>query len=138
MIVIYPCLDTQGLVKTGFHLVCFVWFMVINATFNIISVIYIMAVSFIGGGNRSTRRKSPTCRKSLTNFITYLVWDHRQVEIHDGLNLHNKDIKAVEQVIMTKMRLLYFYKSTLFFFSSFTGEFFFIEWLILSCQLYNV
>jgi len=31
---------------------------------------YILAVSFIGGGNRSTRRKPPTCRKSLTNFIT--------------------------------------------------------------------
>jgi len=29
-----------------------------------------VAVSFIGGGNRSTRRKPPTCRKSLTNFIT--------------------------------------------------------------------
>jgi len=29
-----------------------------------------MAVSFIGGGNRSTRRKLPTYRKSLTNFIT--------------------------------------------------------------------
>jgi hypothetical protein len=24
----------------------------------------------IGGGNRSTRRKQPTCRKSLTNFFT--------------------------------------------------------------------
>jgi hypothetical protein len=31
---------------------------------------YILAVSFIGGGNRSTRRKPTTCRKSLTNFIT--------------------------------------------------------------------
>jgi len=31
---------------------------------------YIVAVTFIGGGNRSTRRKPPTCRKSLTNFIT--------------------------------------------------------------------
>jgi len=30
-----------------------------------------MTVTFIGGGNRSTRRKPPTCRKSLTNFITY-------------------------------------------------------------------
>jgi len=30
---------------------------------------YIVAVSFIGGGNRKTRRKPPTCRKSLTNFI---------------------------------------------------------------------
>jgi hypothetical protein len=29
-----------------------------------------MAVSFIAGGNQSTRRKPPTCRKSLTNFIT--------------------------------------------------------------------
>jgi len=31
---------------------------------------YIMEVSFIGGGNRSMRRKPPTCRKSLTKFIT--------------------------------------------------------------------
>ena len=29
-----------------------------------------MNKSFIGGGNRSTRRKPSTCRKSLTNFIT--------------------------------------------------------------------
>jgi hypothetical protein len=28
-------------------------------------------VSFIGGGNRRTRRKPSTCRMSLTNFITY-------------------------------------------------------------------
>jgi hypothetical protein len=32
-----------------------------------------MAVSFIGGGNRRNRRKPPTCRKSLTNFITKLL-----------------------------------------------------------------
>jgi hypothetical protein len=31
---------------------------------------YIVAVSFIGGGNR---RKPPTCRKSLTNLITHNV-----------------------------------------------------------------
>jgi len=31
---------------------------------------YIVAVSFIGGGNRSTPRKSLTGHKSLTNFIT--------------------------------------------------------------------
>ena len=30
---------------------------------------YIVAVSFIGGENLSTRRKPPTCCKSLTNFI---------------------------------------------------------------------
>jgi hypothetical protein len=38
-------------------------FMVFNATFNNISVIsYIVAVSFIGGGNRSTMRNPPICR----------------------------------------------------------------------------
>ena len=31
---------------------------------------FIVAVSFIGGGSRSTRRKPPTCHKSLTSFIT--------------------------------------------------------------------
>ena len=31
---------------------------------------YIVAISFIGGGNRGTRRKPPTCTKSLTNLIT--------------------------------------------------------------------
>jgi len=31
--------------------------------------LYIVAVSFIGGRNGSTRRKPPTCRKSLTNFM---------------------------------------------------------------------
>jgi len=31
---------------------------------------YIVAVSFIGEGNRMTRRKPPEYRKSLTNFIT--------------------------------------------------------------------
>jgi hypothetical protein len=31
---------------------------------------YIVVVSFIGGGNRRIRRKPPTCRESLTNFIT--------------------------------------------------------------------
>jgi hypothetical protein len=32
---------------------------------------YIVAVSFIGGGNRNTQRKPPACRKSLTNFTKY-------------------------------------------------------------------
>jgi c-di-AMP phosphodiesterase-like protein len=36
----------------------------------ILHLSYIMAVSFIGGGNQSTLRKAPTCHKSLTNFIT--------------------------------------------------------------------
>jgi len=29
--------------------------------------------AFSGGGNRGTRGKSPTCHKSLTNFITYCL-----------------------------------------------------------------
>ena len=31
---------------------------------------YIVVVRFIGGGNRSTQKKPPTCHKSLTNFVT--------------------------------------------------------------------
>jgi hypothetical protein len=42
--------------------------MVFDATFNNISV------SFIGGGNRGTRRKPPTCRKSMTNFYHRMVY----------------------------------------------------------------
>ena len=37
---------------------------------------YIVAVSFIGGGNQSTQRKPPTCHKSLTNFITLCSIKH--------------------------------------------------------------
>jgi len=32
-----------------------------------------VAVSFIDGGNRSIQRKPPTCRKSLTYFITLFL-----------------------------------------------------------------
>ena len=42
--------------------------MVFNATSTIFKLY--MVVSFIGGGNRSIRRKPPTCHNSLTNFIT--------------------------------------------------------------------
>jgi hypothetical protein len=34
---------------------------------------YMVAVSFIGGGNQRTWRKPPTCHKSLTNFITCCI-----------------------------------------------------------------
>ena len=46
--------------------------MVFNTTFNNISVISWQA-SFIGGGNWSTMRKPPTCRKSLANLINNVV-----------------------------------------------------------------
>jgi len=45
------------------------WLMVFNVTFQQYFS-YIVMVNFIGGGNQSTRRNPPTCRKSLTNFIT--------------------------------------------------------------------
>ena len=48
-------------------------FMVFNATFSNTKKMYfsyIVAVSLIGWGSRSTWRKLPTCRKLLTNFIT--------------------------------------------------------------------
>ena len=45
------------------------WFMVFSATFNSIAVI-LMRSALLGGGNRSIRRKPPTCHKLLTNFIT--------------------------------------------------------------------
>jgi hypothetical protein len=32
-----------------------------------------MTVSFIGGGNRSSLKKPPTCRKSLINIITLVL-----------------------------------------------------------------
>ncbi len=41
-----------------------------NANFNNISVIFREVVSFIGGGNR---RKSLTCRKSLTTLLHNVV-----------------------------------------------------------------
>ena len=54
-------------VKTEKYLCYFgVRVMMFNATL----YSYILVVSFIGGGNQSTRRKPQTCRNSLTNFIT--------------------------------------------------------------------
>ena len=47
--------------------------MVFNATFNNISVLcYIVPVSFIGGVNRSVRRKPPNCHK-LYHIMLYRV-----------------------------------------------------------------
>ena len=57
----YPC--------SLWQLSCLVWFYGAERHFQQYFS-YIVAVSFIGGGNWSTQRKPPTCRKSLTNFIT--------------------------------------------------------------------
>ena len=50
------------------HMRVYVSMMVFNASQQYLS--YIVAVSSIGVRNWSTQRKPPTCRKSLTNFIT--------------------------------------------------------------------
>jgi len=60
-----PVVYTKIHLQINDSLIGLVGFMMFNATFNNISAI--VAVSFIGGGNR---RKPPTCLKSLTNFIT--------------------------------------------------------------------
>ena len=87
-----------------------VWFMVFNATFQQYFS-YVVAVSFIGGGNRSTRRKPPTCRRSLTNFITFLKRPVEIVNIHDMKRLKievvrshkaNKDRQYTDQTKVTK------------------------------------
>ena len=54
--------------------------MVFNTAFNK-NFSCIVAVSIIGGGNRSTRRKPPTCRKPLTNFITYCCIEYTSPEL---------------------------------------------------------
>ena len=49
-----------------------------------------MAVSFTGGGNQNTQRKPLTCRKSLTNFITFnyfetlFEWNLCPIKINTG------------------------------------------------------
>jgi hypothetical protein len=74
-------------------------------------------VSFIDGGNRSTRKKPLTCRKSLTNFITYCcieytspwmgfeltTWRHF---INSTVNI-NEDVRAlcINDQILSILRL---------------------------------
>jgi hypothetical protein len=52
--------------------------------------IYIVAFRVIGGGNRSTRRKSPTFRKSLANF--HHIMFHR---VHLAINaIRNQNVSS--------------------------------------------
>jgi len=61
--------SSQNILKTGTSLVYRVRLgYSVQQHFSYIS--YIVAVSFIGGGNQSTRKKLQTCCKSLTIFIT--------------------------------------------------------------------
>jgi len=52
-----------------------------------ISQLYIVEVNFIGGGNRSARRKPPTCGKSLTNFMTYCCIEYTSPERDSSSNI---------------------------------------------------
>ena len=65
-----PLIHKKNQMKDHKMYLLFIWLgvrvMVFNATFNNISVISWLTV--IVGGNRSTRRKPPARRKSLTNF----------------------------------------------------------------------
>jgi len=45
-----------------------------------------MVISFISGGNRSTQRKPPTCRKWLTNYHIMLYQVHLAMR---GIWAHN-------------------------------------------------
>jgi len=48
---------------------------------------YIVAVSFIGGGNRSIWRKPLTCRASMTNFYYIMLYGVHLVM--NGVQSHN-------------------------------------------------
>jgi len=48
---------------------------------------YIVEVSFIEGGNRRTRRKPPTYRKSLTNCIAQCCIEYTSQ--NNGVRTHN-------------------------------------------------
>ena len=71
MPVLLEHMDQTSVIKVSWYCSEGVWLGVtlFNATSNNISV-YIMAVSFIGGGNQSSWRKTLSYRKSLTKFIT--------------------------------------------------------------------
>ena len=71
---------------------------------------YIMVVSCIGGGNRSTRRKPPTCRKSMTNLhclyhILYNVvsstsrHERERRGTLSRLNISVKDFKDFKEIL---------------------------------------
>ena len=60
--------------------------MAFNTTFNN-HFSYIMAVSFLGVETRRTKRKTPTCRKSLINFITLKVVSSNSAM--SGIRTHN-------------------------------------------------
>ena len=70
-----------------------------NATFNNISVISWLLVLLVG--NRSTRRKPPTCRKSLTNLVKML---YRVQCLESNAQEEFEDTKGLIRIRISKNR----------------------------------
>ena len=74
----YKTIKAQRRVLSDLNYIKTAWFLHIQINLIRVKVVkvvqqyfsYFVVVSFFGGGNVSTRRKPPTCRKSLTNLIT--------------------------------------------------------------------
>ena len=68
-------------------------------------------VRFIGGWNQNTRRKSPTCRNSLTHFITYCCIEYTSPwtgsELTTGSKSNNNAITATTTHIFVKEHHFY-------------------------------
>ena len=56
-----------------------------------------MAVSFIGGGNRSTQRKALTCRKSVTNYCHIML--HRVHLSMRGIRTQNVSQRQCQNIL---------------------------------------
>ena len=64
-----------GIFKLFLHKCFFeivVWFIMLSGTFNNISVLSWRSI-FFGGGNRSTRRKPPTCMPKVTDKLYHIM-----------------------------------------------------------------
>jgi hypothetical protein len=76
--------------------------MVVNATFNSISLISRQSVLLVEE-TRSTWRKTPACRKSLTNFITLLYWVHLAIGVNRSSCRKTTDLPQVTDKLYHRM-----------------------------------
>ena len=63
-----------------------------------------MAVGFIGGGNRRTRRKPPTCRKSLTLFITLYAREMQRFPNERNNAISLSEIKCLFHCVTSQLK----------------------------------
>jgi hypothetical protein len=85
---------------------------VFNATKETIFQLY-RGGQFIGGGNRSTRRKPPTCRKPLTNF-TSVVFFHTNIMMLGYTILHENSRVVIPGIISIKAMSIHFKHGVIF------------------------